>query len=106
MLLHAGIYPFEAAVSTKQLLETVELPPIEAFFSKVSNSTVTREEYEHAQNVYRTFACGNLLAYTQLYCRLDTILLAIAFLSFRAEVSLCIFVDFAQQQQQQQQPAP
>jgi hypothetical protein len=81
-----GIYPYEAAISTKQLMAQKELPPMDAFFSKVSNSNVTLEEYEHAQNVYKVFACANLLAYTELYCRLDTILLACVFLSFRGEV--------------------
>lgn len=92
MSIHVGIYPYEAAISTKQLMEETDIPPIEAFFSKVSNSTVTQEEYEHARNVFRTFRCPSLLAYTQLYCRLDTILLASAFLSFREEVSRSIVV--------------
>lgn len=82
---NVGIYPYEHSVSTKQLAES-GLPGIQAFFSKVSNSGVSPEDYEHAKTVYRVFQCSNLLSYTQLYCKTDVLLLCIAFLSFRQEV--------------------
>lgn len=61
---YLGIYPYEAALSVEQLRNSPSLPPIEAFYSRVSNSTATQEEYEHAHNVYKTFRCKNMLEYT------------------------------------------
>lgn len=86
LLLQKGIYPYEYAVSVDQLRAAKTLPPHADFYSKVANANVTLEDYEHAQKVFQAFGCTDMLQYTELYCRLDTILLAECFISFRAEV--------------------
>ena len=53
-----------------------ELPPKEEFYSKLRFSGITDEDYQHAQNVYKTFECKNLGEYTKLYCLSDTLQLA------------------------------
>ena len=59
----------------KNVLET-KLPPKEAFYSQLKFSGITDEEYEHAQNVFKTLNCKNLSEYTSLYCLSDTLQLA------------------------------
>lgn len=82
----AGVYPYEFATSVEQLKNCKVLPPHSEFYSKVANCNISTEDYEHAQAVFETFQCTDMLCYTELYCRLDVILLAECFLSFRAEV--------------------
>jgi hypothetical protein len=86
LMLRKGCYPYEFATSVEQLRSTTELPPIETFYSSVSNSNIDEVEYAHAQNVWKTFKCKNLLEYTERYCCSDVYLLAEVFLAFREEV--------------------
>jgi hypothetical protein len=51
-------------LSVEKLRNTKTLPPIADFYSRLTNSTVTAEEYEHARTVYRVFGCENMLEYT------------------------------------------
>ena len=77
-----GIHPYEYITSLEVLNET-QLPPIEAFYSRLYNENITEEEYEHAQNVWRTFNCKTLLNYHNLYLKADVLILADAFDKFR-----------------------
>jgi hypothetical protein len=86
LLLQKGVYPYEFATSVEQLRAARQLPPREAFFSKVANAGVGDDDYVHATSVFTLFGCRNMLDYCELYCRLDVLLLAECFLSFRAEV--------------------
>ena len=82
----SGVYPYEFATSVDQLKNAKELPPHAAFFSKVANTNISDADYAHANSVYKTFGCTDMLMYTELYCMLDVLLLAECFLSFREEV--------------------
>jgi hypothetical protein len=70
----------------EHLRASCTLPAKDAFFSKVSNSGVSEADYAHAQAVYTTFGCKNMLDFCELYCKSDVYLLAECFISFREEV--------------------
>ena len=77
-----GIYPYEYITSLETLYET-QLPPIEAFYSTLKGESITKDEYEHAQNVWNAFNCKTLLDYHNLYLKADVLILADAFEKFR-----------------------
>ena len=60
-----------------------ELPPIDAFYSSLSEETITSEEYERAQKVWREFNIENMQQYHDLFLNLDVLLLADVFENFR-----------------------
>ncbi|KAK3922359.1 putative DNA polymerase [Frankliniella fusca] len=82
LLQRKGIYPYEYVKQYQQFQET-QLPAIEAFYSSVSDSTISQEDWEHANNVFRVFKCANLQEYTLLYCICDVALLCDVFSSYR-----------------------
>ena len=52
----------------------------------MANGNISEDDYEHAKKVFDVFGCQNMLQYTEMYCKLDTFLLCIAFTHFRDEV--------------------
>ena len=56
-----------------------ELPPIDVFCSSLSEETITPEEYERAQKVWREFNIENMQQYHDLYLNLDVLPLADVF---------------------------
>lgn len=75
LLLSKGVYPYEYMDNFERFNET-SLPPIGAFFSKLSNRGISEEDYQHAQNVWEYFDIKNLGEYHDLYMKLDGLLLA------------------------------
>ena len=59
------------------------LPPKEAFYSKLTKSGITDEDYVHAKQVWGAFECENLGDYHDIYLATDAILLADVFENFR-----------------------
>ena len=82
LLLRKGVYPYEY-MSTWERFEDVSLPPQEAFYSKLTDSNITEEEYKHAQEVWKTFKCQTMGDYHDLYLKTDVLLLADVFEKFR-----------------------
>ncbi|KAK3740268.1 hypothetical protein RRG08_031987 [Elysia crispata] len=82
LLMRKGVYPYEYVDSWERFEET-QLPPKEAFYSKLSDEKIEDGDYEHAQRVWETFGCKTLGNYTDLYCRTDVLLLADVFETFR-----------------------
>ena len=93
LLLRKGIYPYEHVTSIQQLKTMKKLPKKEAFFSTLTRSHVTEEEYQHAQTVFREFQCKNMVDYTELYCASDVGLLAEVVTSFRKSVLINFGLD-------------
>ena len=60
-----------------------QLPPIEAFYSKLTDETITNKDYEHVQQVWNKFNCKTLGDYHDLYLKTDVVLLADVFQTFR-----------------------
>lgn len=68
--------------------DTTQLPNQKQFFSSLSEDTIDEESHKFARKVWNTFNCKNLLDYTEIYCQIDTILLAEIFQKFRKDL-LC-----------------
>lgn len=56
--------------SSEILFETTEYPPHEKFFSKLTNSNVTEEDYLHGKKSWDLYKCQDFSDYTSLYCAL------------------------------------
>lgn len=78
------------AQSLDDFEKIVEFPPIEKFYSSLSNSTISQEDYDESRMKYQKFGFQNLGEYMELYCLLDTLLLAEVFQLFRKK-SLEVF---------------
>ena len=82
LLTRKGIYPCEYMSSWDRFEET-QLPPIEAFYSKLNMSSISSDNYQHAQRVWKEFRIHNLGDYHDLYLRTDVVLLANMYEAFR-----------------------
>lgn len=81
-----GVYPYEYTSSWSKLDETV-LPPKTEFFSTLNENHVGDNDYEHAQKVWNHFDCKSLGEYSDLYLKIDVLLLTDVFENFR---DMCI----------------
>ena len=82
LLLRKGVYPYDYMDSVKRLSET-QLPPKEAFYSRLSGGGISDEDYEHAQQVWKEVGMKTLRNYHDLYNKSDVLLLADVFENFR-----------------------
>ena len=69
--------------------DETKLSPIEKFYSSLSASSISPEDYEHAQKVWKTFKCKILGDYHDLYLKTDVNLLADVFENFFFFFYLC-----------------
>jgi len=86
MLLRKGAFPYDWFNSLEKSDET-QLPPKEAFYSKLNNSNITDDEFEHALKVWEHFKMTTFREYHDLYIKLDVLLLTHVFENFR---SVCL----------------
>jgi hypothetical protein len=93
LLLRKGVYPYEWAESIHKLRTSTTLPERSDFFSHLTQTTVSTEDYQHAQRVYSYFNCQNMLQYCELYCALDTVLLLEVIWSFRKVIKSAFGLD-------------
>ena len=82
LLTRKGVYPYEYINSWDRFEET-QLPPISAFYSNLNTSSISEEDYQHAQRVWKEFGIHNLGDYHDLYLRTDVALLANMYEAFR-----------------------
>ena len=82
LLTRKGIYPY-VYMSSWDRFEESQLPPIEAFYSKLNMSSISSDNYQHAQKVWKEFRIHNLGDYHDLYLRTDVVLLANVYKAFR-----------------------
>ena len=82
LLTRKGIYSYEY-MSSWDCFEETQLPPIEAFYSKLNMSLISSDNYQHAQRVWKEFRIHNLGDYHDLYLRTDVVLLANVYEAFR-----------------------
>jgi hypothetical protein len=86
MLLEKSFFPYEFCTSLRQMKKVKSLPDIEYFKSSLSETTITKRDHNFAKKVWKMFKCKNLLDYTKLYNKIDTILLAEVFQKFRKDM--------------------
>ena len=70
------VYPYEYMDTSEKLKET-QLPPKEAFYSRLNDEGISDGNYEHAEKVWKTFEIKNLEDYHNLYNRVYVLLLAL-----------------------------
>ncbi|XP_060848479.1 uncharacterized protein LOC132927929 [Rhopalosiphum padi] len=77
-----GVYPYEYTDGWDKLDEP-SLPPKEEFYSTLKEEGIKDVHYEHAMEVWRHFECRTLGEYSDLYFKIDVLLLADVFENFR-----------------------
>jgi hypothetical protein len=77
-----GIYPYDYMACEEKLNE-ITLPPKELFYSKLNKSHISDDDYAIAVEMFDMLPIKNLKEYTSLYLKLDVLLLADVFESFR-----------------------
>ena len=82
LLMRKGVYPYEYASSCERLNDE-QLPPKEAFYSKLSGEDISDDGYKHAQEVWEEFDMKTFKDYPDLYNVSDVLLLADVFENFR-----------------------
>ena len=70
-------------MSSWDRFEETQLPPIEAFYSKLNMSFISSDDYQHGQRVWEEFGIRNLGDYHDLYLRTDVVLLTNVYKAFR-----------------------
>ena len=73
LLTRKGVYLYEYINSWDRLEET-QLPPISAFYSNLNVSSISEEDYQHAQRVWKKFEIHNPADYHDLYLRTAVVL--------------------------------
>ena len=86
LLLRKGVYPYDFATSWEKLKSQTSLPDFEGFYNRLIDSGISRSDYEHATNVWKTFECKDMIEYTELYCRTDVYLIAEAIIDLREKI--------------------
>ena len=74
-------------MNSQERLKETQLPPKEAFYSRLNDEGISEENYTHAKKVWVTFEMKNLDNYHNLYNRVDVLLLTDVFENFR---DICI----------------
>ena len=82
LLTRKGVYPYEYVNSWDRFNET-QLPPIDAFYSNLNMSSISEDDYQHAQQVWKEFGIRGLGDYHDLYLTTDVVLLANVYEAFR-----------------------
>ena len=82
LLMRKGVYPYEYASSCARF-DDKQLPPKEAFYSKLSGEGISDDDYKHAHAVWDEFDMKTFKDYHDLYNVSDVLLLADVFENFR-----------------------
>ena len=77
-----GVYPYDYMDSFKRLSET-SLPSIDHLYSKLNDTSISMDDYTHAQRVWGEFGMNSMRDYHDLYQKTDVLLLADVFEEFR-----------------------
>ena len=81
-----GVYPYEYTDSWQKLEET-RLPEKKYYYSTLNEEHIKDSEYQFALDVWNHFDCKTLGEYSDLYLKIDILLLTDVFENFR---DLCL----------------
>jgi hypothetical protein len=70
-------------MDSPEKFQETQLPPIEKFYSSLNNEHVSEEEYKKAQEIWNKFQIGNLQEFTNLYNKVNILLLTDIMGNFR-----------------------
>ena len=87
LLLRKGVYPYEYIDNMSKFNEK-EFPTIDNFYSKLSSSGISTEDYANAKKVWKFFKRKDLGKYHRLYVQTDVAQLSDVYENFR---SLCLY---------------
>ena len=82
LITRKGVLPYDY-IKDCNVLNEKKLPPFIEFYNKLSDCNISKEDYNHAINVWNTFNCQTLGEYSDLYLKTDVLILAEVFESFR-----------------------
>ena len=82
MFLRKGVYPYEHMDKIEKFEET-KLPDMKDFDSKLNDSHISVEDYEHAKKIWKEFDMKTLGEFHDIYLKSDVLLLADVFEAFR-----------------------
>ena len=96
LLLRKGVFPYEFCTSIERLQKQKKLPAKREFANKLTGQSCSAEDYAHAQLVWKTFECENMLDYSSVYVKSDVYQLADVVLNFRKQVWQSFRLDLCQ----------
>jgi len=70
-------------INCVEKLDKMCLPSRESFYSSLTGDTVSENDYAHVVNVWQRFSIQTLGEYSDLYFKIDLLLLADIFKNFR-----------------------
>jgi len=85
LLLQKGCFPYEY-ITDISVLNEPKLPPQDLFYSSLANKHISDLDYQRAQTIFTKFGCKSIKNYCELYCAVDTVLLAEIVFQFREEI--------------------
>ncbi len=81
-LLRKGVFPYDW-FDTRAKLQDQQLPPIEAFFSTLTQTACKAVDYQHAVAAWTRFGCNTFQDYMLVYLKMDVLQLADVMEAFR-----------------------
>lgn len=81
LITRKGVYPYEYTDSWSKLNEC-RLPSKNEFYSTLTEQGISEDDYDHGNNVWIHFDCKNLGEYSDLYLKIDVLLLSDVFENF------------------------
>ena len=82
LMCQKGLYPYEWFDNLDKF-NCTNLPSIENFYSSLTKKNVTKDEYNHALDVYDKLNCNSFKDYHMHYLKTDILLLSDVFEKFR-----------------------
>lgn len=84
LITEKGKYPYDYMDSLAKFTET-SLPSIENFYNRLTDSNISQNDYDFAKKIWKEFKIQNMQEYTDIYLKVDVLILADVFENFRTQ---------------------